>query len=202
MYGVGKTGGCETHCIDVEIGVMMQSLPIHFSNLYEGQDGIRHIHHRQKGVWLQVAGVVALTYGAIENRHGVIGRSSRWFGLPADDAGQPDPSNVASKLMEVVIAHEFPKDLGDAVKRVGLLYGLIGGAITRGIRPEGCNGAGNDDPFKAIVCGSLQDIVKPLYINAIRHPAPLLGQCGEDRTQVVDRVDLVGFDGPVNLRMV
>ena len=41
-----------------------------------------------------------------------------------------------------------------------------------------------------------------MYIDTVRHLTLLLGQCREDRTEMVDRIDLVGLDGPVDLRTV
>ena len=95
-------------------------------------------------MWPQVAGVLFLSNGPIEDGNGVVCGACRRFGLPAYDSRQAQAANVESQLLMIVVAKMLAKHLGYAIKSVGTLNGLVRRVLLGGVRAKSGDGTWDD----------------------------------------------------------
>jgi len=111
----GEADGCE-----VVAGPDFEFVRVGLHEFEGAADCVIHEYHGDGGVLPDKALVGALLQCAVEDVDGVVGGATAGQFFPADDPRVPQAAHVQPVLVEIILAEQFARILGDAVHSGGL----------------------------------------------------------------------------------
>jgi len=167
---------------------------VSFSEVDVALDRVRHVHHRERGSFLDETLVFFVLDRFVVDRDRVICGSAAGRGLVGDQPGEAHAADVDLPLVPVVVAEEFAGDFRDAVDCGRAEDCLLGGVVERGAGTEHGDRARDNHADKFVIARDVEHIFETVHVDLPRASGVFLADSGKDCREMVDRVDVVFLD--------
>ncbi len=154
---------CKGHSVHIIAGSYFNAFGRSEHYLYCTFNGVVSVDHWKWSIFFEVAFVILIKYGFVENVHSIIGStSSRWWSV-SNEARISDTPNIYTELSAVILTPQLTCFFCDPVNRRWIHYSFLRSLLGT-VASECSNGTWPEELLNFFIFGSFQTVEQGSHV--------------------------------------